>query len=227
MADESAAFCETAWSRIAGLRQAIYDLPLNREMPAGTLDRDKFITYLVQDSLYLVGFSRALALAAARAPDVAAMETFAGSAQGALVAERSLHATYFATFGIDADAAARTEPNPVCQAYTDFLLAAAHGPWPVLVAAVLPCFWIYWDVGNRVAQASVADNPYQAWIDTYSDPEFGQATEAVKAIADRAAAAAAPQDRPAMLRAFQQSSRYEWMFWDAAYRQQDWPVSIG
>ena len=88
----------------------------------------------------------------------------------------------------------------------------------------MPCFWIYWDVGNQIAKEAVADNPYQAWIDTYSDPGFGEAVDAVIAITDRAAATSTDARREAMLRAFKRSTQYEWMFWDSAYRLADWPI---
>ncbi|MBK5910353.1 thiaminase II [Rhodothalassium salexigens] len=222
----STRFCDTAWAHIADLRSAILDLPLNRELAAGTLSRERFLTYMIQDSIYLVAFSRALALAAARAPDPEAVAIFAQSSQAALIAERSLHEDYFKRFSVSKKAVADARPNPSCHAYTSFLMATAHDSWEELVAAVLPCFWIYWDVGNRVAGRSVPGNPYQAWIDTYADPDFGAATDAVKAIADRAAADATPAVRQRMLRAFQISARYEWMFWDAAYRLEDWPLEL-
>ena len=82
----------------------------------------------------------------------------------------------------------RPKPSPDCLGYTSFLLATAyHEPWEVLMAALLPCFWIYWDVGNAIAREAAADNPYRAWIDTYSDEGFGNAVRAVMAATDKAA----------------------------------------
>jgi len=91
------------------------------------------------------------------------------------------------------------------------------------VAALLPCFWIYWDVAGAIARNAAPDNRYRAWIDTYADPRFGEAVQMVIGIADQAAAAATPAGRRAMLTAFVRSARYEYLFWDGAYRQRVWP----
>ena len=165
------AFTTRAWAETAALRDAILDLPFNRELAAGTLSQERFQFYMIQDALYLEQYSRALSIAAAKAPDPEAMQRFAHAAEEALVVERALHGGFFEKFGIDPNEAAAAEPSPTCYGYTNFLLSAAHiGAYEELVAAILPCFWIYWDVGNHIAKESVADNPYQAWIDTYSDP---------------------------------------------------------
>ena len=180
---------------------------------------------MIQDALYLEQYSRALAVAAAKAPDADAMQRFAHAAEEALVVERALHGGFFETFGIDPHQAAAAEPSPTCYGYTNFLLSVAHvGSYEELVAAILPCFWIYWDVGNQIAKEAGADNPYQAWIDTYSDPGFGEAVDAVIAITDRTAATSTDARREAMLRAFKRSTQYEWMFWDSAYRLAGWPI---
>ena len=49
--------------------RAIHEHPFNAELEAGTLDRDRFAFYIVQDARYLVAFSKALATASARATD--------------------------------------------------------------------------------------------------------------------------------------------------------------
>lgn len=218
-------FTGHAWAATASLRAAIMELPFNRELAAGTLSRERFQHYMIQDALYLEQYSRALAVAAAKAPDADAMQRFAHAAEEALVVERALHGGFFEAFGIDPNQAAAAEPSPTCYGYTNFLLSVAHvGSYEELVAAILPCFWIYWDVGNQIAKEAVADNPYQAWIDTYSDPGFGEAVDAVIAITDRTAATSTDARREAMLRAFKRSTQYEWMFWDSAYRLADWPI---
>ena len=62
-------FSDEAWQGTGRLREAIHALPFNTELAAGTLPRDRFQHYIVQDALYLGQFSRALAIAAAKAPD--------------------------------------------------------------------------------------------------------------------------------------------------------------
>lgn len=164
-----------------------------------------------------------LALAAAKAPDAATLKAFGHAAVEAIAVEEALHARYLGEFGVSPAMAATAEPAPDCLAYTSFLLATAHQqPWPVLVAAVLPCFWIYWEVAAAISSAAGAGNPYRAWIDTYADPRFGEAVRSVIDIADRAAGDAAPPVRAAMLPAFVRSTQYEYLFWDGAYLQRGW-----
>ena len=217
-------FSAWAWHETDDLRRRILDLPFNRELAAGTVSRERFRFYMIQDALYLEHYSRTLAIASARAPDPGAMEQFARAAQGALVVERTLHTGFLEQFGVDTAEAAHAEPSPTCYGYTNFLLAVAHqASYEELIAAVLPCFWIYWYVGTAIAAEAAADNPYRAWIDTYSDPSFGDSVDAVIAINDRAAANTTTAVRVAMLAAFIRSTRYEWMFWDSAYRLERWP----
>ncbi len=217
-------FSDDAWERTARLREAVHALPFNTELAAGTLARDRFQHYITQDALYLGQFSRALAIAAAKAPDALTLQNFAQSALGAVAVERALHEGYLRQFGVDPAGLAAAEPAPDCLAYTSFLLAKAyHDPWEVLVAALLPCFWIYWDVGCAIAGKAGPENPYRTWIGTYADERFGEAVRSVIAIADEAAATATAAIRARMLAAFAQACRYEWLFWDGAYQRRSWP----
>src|SRR5271166_6370099 len=202
-------FCDHAWQRIRDLRAAIDALPFNRELAAGTLDQARFQFYITQDALYLEQFARILAMAGARGPDSATLRLFADSALEGIAVEQALHGQYLSRFGADSRQA---EPSPDCLGYTSFLLATAyHEPWEVLVAALLPCFWIYWDVGCEIANIAAPDNPYRAWIDTYADPRFGEAVQAVIAAADRAAAVASDRLCEQMLAAFSRATQYEWL----------------
>jgi thiaminase/transcriptional activator TenA len=227
MVSAMAEFCEEAWADTAELRRAIHGLPFNAELARGALSRERFRFYIQQDAIYLGQFARVLAIAAAMAPDTATLQNFAHSALGAITVEQALHERYLREFGVDPAEAARAEAAPDCFAYTSFLLAAAyHEPWEVLVAALLPCFRIYWDVGCAIAVAAAPANPYQAWIDTYADEKFGEAVATVTSIADRAAAAASDVTRNHMLAAHRRATQYEYLFWDAAYHLRTWP-SLG
>ena len=217
-------FSDQAWESTTPLRKAIHGLPFNTELAAGSLSRDRFQTYIVQDAIYLSRFSRALAVAAAKAPDTSTMQSFAQSALGAIAVEQALHARFLRDFGVDPARVADAEPSPDCLAYTSYLIASAyHDPWEVLVAALLPCFWLYWDVGCAIARSAAPQNPYKAWIDTYSDEHFGAAVRAVIAIADRAADTASAKTRTRMLAVFARACQYEWLFWDGAYQRRGWP----
>jgi thiaminase (transcriptional activator TenA) len=221
-------FCSRAWKRTAVLQQAICDHPFNQALADGTLDGNRFGFYLVQDSRYLMGFSRALAAAATRAPDSETGTFFTASAHQALAVERSLHHDQLRRLGWGREKTASIPTSPTCLAYSSFLGAIALSePWPVLVAALLPCYWVYHHVGQAIAQATVdlADHPYRAWIATYADETFAASVETIRGIANRAAAAMPAGVVDQMLEAFVRASEYEWMFWDSAWQLEAWPTA--
>lgn len=219
-------FSKQAWRETSDLFQRTLDLPFNRELAAGTLSTERFRFYIMQDAIYLVEYARALSAASAKAPDMDALQFYAQSADRALAVERILHGGFLKQFGIELDHLAAAEPSPTCLGYTNFLLATAQrDAYAALASAVLPCFWIYWEVGNHISRIAAPDNPYQAWIDTYADPGFGEAVKTAIEMCDRAAAAASPDERALMMDLYKRSAQYEWMFWDSAYRLEAWPVT--
>ncbi len=218
-------FCAKIWDDVAPLRAKILAQPFLSELTDGTLQHATFQHYILQDSLYLAEYARVLAIAAARAPDATARLEFSGGASVAVQVEQVLHQQFFAQFGLDPAAAHAAEPSPTCLNYTGYLTSlAATRSYEELVAGILPCFWIYWEVGCTVKPKSAADNPYAAWINAYADESFGAATERVKVIVDQAAAAATPATQTAMAKAFTMASRFEYLFWDSAYRREAWAV---
>jgi thiaminase/transcriptional activator TenA len=219
-------FSAEAWQRNGPIYAKIIDMPFNVELARGTLSQDRFRHYMIQDAHYLEGFARALSLASAKGWNTDHVVHFAGAAATAIVVERSLHADYFTRFGVSPEAFAAAEPSPACDHYVSWLLrTAALEPFEVTLAALLPCFWIYREVGRHILAKAITPNPYQAWIDTYAGEEFEQAVDAVIDVTDTVALAASPRTLAAMHRAFARATQHEWMFWDSAYRLAEWPVS--
>ncbi|MBU6406778.1 MAG: thiaminase II [Alphaproteobacteria bacterium] len=216
---------EAIWNKATPIRQAMLAMPFNVELAAGTLSREAFKRYMLQDAVYLKGYARVLALAAAKAPTSNEILAFSKAAETAIVVERALHAGYLAQFSVSASDVETAEPSPACAAYVNFMLAeASTGSFATLVGAILPCFWVYREVGLSIKGRAAADNFYQAWIDTYSDEAFGAATEQMIAVYDRAHHGAAAFERALMEAAFVRCCQYEWMFWDSAYRGETWPI---
>ena len=155
----------------------------------------------MQDALYLREFARALSIAAARAPEDDWIVMFNEHAAGALKVERALHEGFFKEFGLTPDEVAATPLAPTNLAYTSYLLAVAYGaPFHEALAALLPCYWIYWEVGKALERAGSPDPLYARWIATYASDEFGDVVRAVlavtDAIADAAGARRARRDAP-------------------------------
>src|SRR5438034_5072258 len=186
-------FSRAAWERNAPVYDIIRRMPFNAELAEGRLSEARFKHYITQDAHYLIGFGRALTLAAAKAPNPDRIVQFAKSAEGAIVVERALHGSFFRQYGITADVFNTTPLSPACHHYVSFLLATAHAePYEVLLGALLPCFWIYAEVGRDIHARAAKQNPYQAWIDTYAGEDFHAAVRAVIGATDEVAEAASP-----------------------------------
>ncbi len=218
-------FSAEAWN----LNRALYDrtvaMPFNVELAAGSLPLPIFRHYIVQDAKYLIGFGQALAVAAGKADHPDHVVQLAGAAREAVVVERALHEDYFGRFGLDGAEVASTPQSPACHHYTSFLLATAfREPLPIIAAAVLPCFWVYREVGHHIHARAAPDNPYRAWIDTYAGEDFAAAVDAMIATTDALAETASASQRSAMHGAFTRAMQLEWMFWDSACSQDQWPL---
>ena len=97
-------------------------------------------------------------------------------------------------------------------------------PYAEGVAAVLPCYWIYWEVGKHLLDRGSPDQRYRRWIGTYGGEDFGAVVQEVLDVADRVGAEVGNRERELMHQHFRLASRYEWMFWDMGYRQEQWPL---
>jgi len=214
-------FTQKLWTNTQSVYDAILAHPFNAELAAGTLSRDRFAYYVQQDALYLRDYARALALLAAKAPTSDITEDLLIYAREGIAVERALHGQFMTSF----DIAPATEQMPGCMAYTQFLLAtSALESFEVGLAAVLPCFWIYREVGVDIAARAASPNPFTPWIETYSDPAFGKAVARMLEITDLVAARSSVATQAAMEQAYLVSTRCEWAFWDAAWRLERRPI---
>jgi thiaminase/transcriptional activator TenA len=219
------AFTAALWKSIEPIYAAILRHPFVTGLTDGSLPRESFRFYAVQDALYLRDFARALSLAGARAPRDEWIIMFNEHAAGALRVERALHEGFFKEFGLAPEDVAATPLAPINLAYTSYLLAVAYGaPFHEAVGALLPCYWIYWEVGKELERRGSPDPLYTRWIGTYASDEFGAIVRAVLECADTLAPRLQAVEREAMTRHFVATSRYEWMFWDMGYRREAWPV---
>jgi thiaminase (transcriptional activator TenA) len=218
-------FTGELWKSIGPIYSAISRHPFIRGLGDGSLDLECFKFYVLQDAIYLREFGRSLAIAAARAPQDDWIVMFADHAANAVKVERALHESFFEQWGLTAAEVRATPPAPSNLAYTSYLLAVAYGSdFPETIAALLPCYWIYWEVGKELERMGSPEPLFQRWIATYASADFGAVVQDVLQAADITAAGLSQGECAAMQRRFVTTSRYEWMFWDMAYRRESWPV---
>jgi thiaminase (transcriptional activator TenA) len=213
---------DTLWADVGSIYDAIRAHPFVTGLTDGSLPRAAFRHYIVQDAHYLRGYAKALAVCAARAPDEDATVMFAEHAAGAIAAERDLHASLMAELG----GSPENEPvAPTTRAYVSYLMATVlGGSYAEAVGAVLPCYWIYARVGEALLAAGSPDPLYARWIAMYGGEAFQTVVDAVLAETDRVGATLSPAELLRMREHFTTTSRYEWMFWDAGWRCEEWPV---
>ena len=218
-------FSQELWSHGAATYAEILRHPFVTGLTDGSLDREAFRYFVIQDSHYLRGYARALSLVAARATDPDAVALFAaarlGGDRGGEGPARQSAGGSGAVPGRGRDRGS----GPTTTAYTSYLLGVcATGTYAESVAAVLPCYWVYRDVGRELLARSSPDPLYAQWIASYGSPEFDAVVESVLAVTDGLGDDLGPSERKRCHAHFATTTRYEWMFWDAAYRQLAWPV---
>jgi thiaminase/transcriptional activator TenA len=206
--------------------EATLEHPMVERLGEGTLEEEPFRYWVRQDYVYLVEYSRMFALGAASAPDLDRMATFAELLDETINTEMGLHREYAAEFGISEAELEATQASPTTRAYTDFLVrVASQGTFGDLVAALLPCMWGFNVTGRRLAERGVPDHEqYAAWVEMYSSEEFTELAEWCRDLMDEVAKESTEADRERYRELFLTSSHYEYMFWDAAWRQEEWPV---
>jgi thiaminase (transcriptional activator TenA) len=216
---------ETLWASIADVFSKILAHPFVVGLTDGSLDKDAFRFYVIQDAHYLREYARALNLLAARAPSEQDILMFSQHAAGAIEVERALHEGFFRDFGLSEEEVVKTPMAPTNRAYTSYLLAVCHGgSFAEALGAVLPCYWIYWEVGKALIDQGSPDPLYKRWIETYGGEEFAAIVRAVLALTDRVGGGLSGREAGRVGEHFLTTSRYEWMFWDMGYRKEKWPL---
>jgi thiaminase/transcriptional activator TenA len=219
------AWTTTLWNAADPIYNAIVEHPFLTGLTDGTLPEDSFAYYLAQDAHYLRDYARALAIVGAKAPSHELTGLFGRHAAETVQVELALHGSLLPELGIDAGALESVAVSPTTTAYTSYLLATAYGgSFGEALAAVLPCYWIYQRVGESLLRRGSPQPRYQRWIDTYGGEAFAQTVAEVLAVADETGPALGADERRRAGAHFVTTSRYEWMFWDAAWRQERWPV---
>src|SRR5499433_520829 len=124
--------------------RAIYGHRFLRELHVGTLSMERFTYFIFQDYLYLLDFAQVLCHGGAKSPNLKILEVFARHALIAVEVERHFHASFGRTIGFSAKQLDRLPKGPITEAYTHHLRAiAGGGSLGEIVAAILPCYWIY------------------------------------------------------------------------------------
>lgn len=209
------------WEATEEIYLKILQHPFNQELMKGTLDMDRFLFYIRQDSLYLMDYCRVLTMIASKLDNPERVLQFLKFAEDSLLVEKAMHEKFLS--GNKGDEV--RQKSPACFAYTHFLLSTvAVRSTEEAIAAILPCFWIYREAGNYIYHHTVSPNPYREWIDTYAAEEFRLATDIAIEATEEIAKDAGSLTRSKMKEVFITSAKLEYIFWDSAYKKESWMV---
>jgi thiaminase/transcriptional activator TenA len=214
-------FTAQLWDSIRAIYLKTLAHPFLAGLADGSLPADRFRYYLVQDGLYLRGFSQALSVLSSKAPRAEWAVTLARHSSDAIQAERELHAKILGSYGITPQQAARAPMAPTNRAYVNHLLASVHRlGFAEGLAALLPCYWVYLEVGRALKKRGSRVAAYQQWIDNYGGEDYARTVQQVLQMTD--SAPASPAERASARELFVLSARYEYLFWDMAWRMERW-----
>ena len=204
-----------AWDAAEPIYQSIIDHPFITELAAGTLAQEKFDRYLAQDELYVGNYGRQMFELAELITDPEQHRMFSDFAREGIEGEKAMHALLIERFGIDT----AVQPSAVTAAYNAHTQEAiATGIKEIGLAAMLPCMWVYNEVGLYILRtAQVEGNPYKEWIQEYGNEAFTEGVNQVLQLADEYAEAADETTRKRMTSAYIEATRYEYLFWDYGY----------
>ncbi|WP_338473294.1 thiaminase II [Niallia sp. XMNu-256] len=220
-------FSERLHEKLQPIWRQNHSHPFVQEIGAGTLDKEKFRFYMIQDYLYLIDYSKMFALGAVKATELEDMMVFSDLLHSTVNGEMSLHRQYAARFGISEEELESAEPSPITLAYTHYMLhSGQNGTLAELVAALLPCAWSYWEIGKELAAIPGAKDHelYGDWIKMYSSEEFGQSAIWCIDLLDKLAEGKPEAELAQLEKTFLNTTRFEYMFWNMAYNKEMWPT---
>ncbi|WP_039044546.1 thiaminase II [Sporosarcina sp. ZBG7A] len=218
-------FCEEVRELCNESWEASFNHPFVQHLAAGTLPEDIFRFYVLQDSYYLKHFAKVHALAAVQAKDLATTQRFAQHAEETCGAEISLHEGFFELLDVTDEVLNSFEAAPTAYAYTSHLYRTAmNGDIADTLAALLPCYWLYYEIGERLKNATPNHPIYDKWIATYGSEWFEEATREQINRMNELADSVSLEKREELKAHFVKSSHYELQFWEMAWTQQKWAV---
>jgi len=198
---------------------AYVEHPFVKALGAGTLPRDEFLAWMVQDYLYLAHYTRAYALLIYKSSSVPQMRSAADIVHGLLNSEMSLHKRQLAEAGLSAAEIDEVPETLETLAYSRYILdRGMSGDMLDLTVTLAACLAGYAEIGLRLAETTTRqkDHPYRDWIDTYAGAEYGgHVRQGLGRLEELWESHGGPGRYPMLLKQFREAVRLEAAFWNA------------
>lgn len=212
-------FMEEAIERAMPLWKDAANEPFLDELGRGTLDRNKFYEYIVQDSIYLRDYLKAFAMAMFKSRTIKEMQVFYSLLGYVNDGENVTRLKYLADFGMtDADVD-KTEKKPACAAYTKFLIdTAVNEDVPEILMAVMPCMLGYKYVFDTTLarHPEVKDTYFAPLVADYTADFYTECCEFWTAHCNEVCGGIAGARREKLIELFRLASAHELYFWQMA-----------
>jgi thiaminase/transcriptional activator TenA len=200
---------DSMWESAKPVYEKTIAHPFLNELADGSLKSEQFERYLIEDIAYLRAYKEVLTRLAAKAPKPEWKKFLLEGAAGCDKEVAHIHKTYLAGNGKE------KPPSRANAAYIQFLQAnVKNGTFTEGLAAVLPCYWIYWEVGKSLKARGSKNMNYQRWIDYYSDPAYGKVVAEVLEMMNQAGSGS---DTGKLVQIFRTGAGHEYQFWHSAY----------
>ena len=203
------------WKKSARIYDSILGLDFLNELSKGTLSNHAFARYIAQDEIYLKNYYKQMYMLADLMEEEQDRNLFLSFAQSGMEGEKALHDMLIEKYGIDTE----VEASRVTDGYNAHICEGiATGNPCIALASVLPCMWIYNQVGLHILNHSKLEgNPYKEWILEYGQEEFTTGVNKVLKMIDVWAAKADKETREMMDHYYLKAALYEYAFWDYGY----------
>ncbi|GAB7363139.1 hypothetical protein MBLNU230_g3426t2 [Neophaeotheca triangularis] len=187
----------------------------------GTLPREAFKNYMIQDYLYLIQFARANALAGYKAKTI---NDVAAAAQIVMHTrhETNLHIAECEQLGLTEEAMQGHEESQACTAYSRYVLDIGQSEdWLALQIAMLPCLLGYGLIAQRLSALQQQDsnsvnNSYLKWIQNYTAEDYTLAMKRGCDLLERHVTKQSPSRIEELVKIFIHATKMEAGFWDMA-----------
>ena len=216
-------FSHSLKERAADIWEDCYRHPFLQKMGQGTLPREIFRFYMLQDYVYLLSYAKVFAMGVLKSEEEWLMSRFAAMQDGILNGEMNLHREYMAALGITKEEMEAAKPSLYNRAYSaNMLTVGQSGGAAEIIAAVLPCAWSYGEYGKRLVRDYAGQNAnfYQPWIESYSSKEYEDSYQWMFDGLNRICEGQSDKRLEHIADIFIASMEFEYLFWDMAYNRQ-------
>lgn len=203
-----------------GIWKAYNQHPFVLGIQNGTLDRDKFRYYMIQDYLYLEDYAKTFAVGVAKAKSLSLANLFAKYI-AVMNGELNVHQGYLAKLGVSQEEIDSTPRSLDSLSYTSYMLRVAYEEGEAeILAAILSCAYSYEVIAENMVKnnpVSLEDPFYGDWIKGYTSDDYREENKILLKELDHITENYSEKQIEHLVHIFTVCSRYELAFWEMSW----------